>query len=260
MQKINYTKQFIDYVNYCNNNNLYVGSGNPEAKIAIIGKEVAIDSEKSISEFNQYNNETALWLKNIENKTQLNEVKSWFDSNPVFNPLYPYKGQKNIVETHTKKGVKGKGGTSKTWHNYQKIADGLTTETSSNSINFHEHIFCTELNNIPAKYSHEINKDIRKKSIENRLPLFELDFFDQFDVIIVAAGHYIRDFNINLENIFNVRYNHELSQELSLGLNKEYINIHQHNTNPNKILIHTNQLSMVSNELINRLIKTIKKG
>lgn len=99
-----------------------------------------------------------------------------------------------------------------------------------------------------------ISKKYRKKSIEDRKALFQEPFFKKFPITIVAFGHYIRDFDIDLENIFKMKFHEALSKEQSEGLYKEYLNIHFDNMqNPTKLLIHTNQLSMVSIELIRKL-------
>lgn len=173
--------------------------------------------------------------------------------------MYPYKGQKYTVESRNKEGeiIKGKGDTSKTWYNYQKIMNALDLKDyPNNAINFHEYAFCSELNQISGPYSKTIPKKIRKESIENRKELFNEPFFKEFPITIVAVGHYVKDFNVNLEEIFEVYFHEEISKEISKGLNKEYINIHFDDLeNPTKLLIHTNQLSMVSNELINILGK-----
>ena len=115
-------------------------------------------------------------------------------------------------------------------------------------------MFISELNQESAKYSHLVAKEKRENNIAKRKPLFETNYFREFPITIVAVGHYVRDFNINLEELFGVVYSTELSAVNSKGLKNEFINIHFDSIEkPTRLLIHTNQLSMVSNELVNKV-------
>ena len=262
MNTITYSSEFKEAIN----KGLFLGTGNPNGKIVFIGKEAAID-EKLYPEQHkrEIGNNICDWDNNYANEMQFSDIDNWFIRNsiPKYNPLYPYKGQKNTVESRNKEGeiVRGTGGTSKTWYNYQKIIDSVYfKDAPNNAINYHEFAFCTELNQVTGPYSKTIPKKIRKESIEKRKELFQEPFFKEFPITIVAVGHYVKDFNINLQDIFQMKFCEELSKEfskeLSGGLNKEYINVHFDDLEkPTKLLIHTNQLSMVSNELINRLGK-----
>lgn len=260
MNKIKYTLQFKEALNLCKQNKLFLGLGNPNAKILIIGKEAAIDKEKNPGHYEmEVENNVKDWEHNCDNNKQLDEVLSWFaeTTEQKYNPLYPYKGQKNTLLR--KKKVDGQivnnKGTSKTWYNYQKIADKLVNNNSKNNeVNFHENMFISELNQESAKYSHLVAKEKRGQSIIKRKPLFETTYFREFPITIVAVGHYVRDFNVNLEELFGVVYSPELSAVHSKGLNNEFINIHfDLIEKPTRLLIHTNQLSMVSNELVDKV-------
>lgn len=259
MNAVIYNSKFNEAIELAKKKELYLGSGNPNAKIVFVGKEAAINLLKSSDQHTrEITNNATDWNTNYVNKIQFSDIDNWFGV-PKYNPLYPYKGQKNTVESRNKEGeiVRGTGGTSKTWYNYQKIIDGIYFKDAPNKlINYHEYAFCTELNQVTGPYSKTIPKKIRKESIEKRKELFQEPFFKEFPITIVAVGHYVKDFNIDLEDIFQMKFDDELSKELSEGLNKEYINVHFDDLEkPTKLLIHTNQLSMVSNELINRLGK-----
>lgn len=260
MKKIFYTESFKKAVEFSKNNSLFLGSGNPNAKLLFIGKEAAIDMEKSEQQYlNEFKKNATDWESNCSNATQPDAIDNWFmeDQIPTYNPLYPYKGQKNTIESRNANGaiIRGHGGTSKTWHNYQKIIDTVHfNSTPSEQINFHEYAFCSELNQVTANYSHQIPKNIRENSILKRKALFQKQFFRDFTITIVAVGHYVRDFDVDLQAIFGVTYAAEISKLHSEGLKNEYINVHYDNfENPTRLLIHTNQLSMVSNELVQRL-------
>lgn len=260
MSIITYTSQFKEVLNQCKQNELFLGLGNPNAKILIIGKEAAIDKEKDPRHYEvEVKNNVKDWEQNYELNKQLEEVLNWFEESAKqkYNPLFPYKGQKNKIESRNKNGeiIRGNGGTSKTWNNYQKITDIVYNDNkTSDLINFHEKVFISELNQESAKYSYLIAKETREDSINKRMSLFESNFFREFPITIVAVGHYVRDFNVNLEELFGVKFDQHKSLDRSNGLKNEYINIHFDSIlKPTRLLIHTNQLSMVSNELIKRI-------
>lgn len=262
MNKVIYNSKFKAAIELAKVKDFFIGTGNPNAKMLFIGKEAAIDSLKSSEQHKrEISNNTTDWNSNYQNNTQFSEVNNWFVT-PIYNPLYPYQGQKNNIESRNKKGeiTRGQGGTSKTWFNYQKITDVIYfDEVPNDTINFHEYAFITELNQVTGNYSKNIPKKIRKESIEVRKELFKESFFKEFPITIVAVGHYVRDFDIDLQKLFEMKFHEEDSKKLSEGLNKEYINVHYDDLEkPTKLLIHTNQLSMVSNELINRLGKICK--
>ena len=254
---VTYTSEFKEILKLARDKGLFLGTGNPNAKMIFIGKEAAIDERLYPEQYNrEIENNIADWENNEANKTLASAVDNWFEV-PKYNPLYPYKGQENKIESRNKTGeiIRGAGGTSKTWHNYQKIIDHIYYKNAKCiNINFHEQAFISELNQVTGPYSKTIPKEIRKKSINERKELFKEPFFRQFPITIVAVGHYIKEFDLDLEKIFDVEYDFEKSQLYSDGLIKEFINIHFDSINkPTRLLIHTNQLSMVSNELVFRL-------
>lgn len=259
MNTIIYKPSFSKILKLAKEKKLFLGSGNPNSNILFIGKEAAIDKNKSPLQYEtEYLKNVEDWESNVSLNKQFEDIDNWITKpSPKFNSLYPYKGQKNKVESRNKEGkiIRGEFGTSKTWYNYQKIIDIIYHEGKEGElINFHEHAFCTELNQETGSYSKDIPKSKREESINKRKELFQQAFFREFTIIIVAVGHYVRDFEINLEEIFNMQFNDKLSKHLSQDLKNEYLNMHFDNIeNPSKILIHTNQLSMVSNDLINKL-------
>lgn len=259
MNTVNYSSEFKDAIKLAKNKNLFLGSGNPNSKILFVGKEAAINLLTSSDQHTrEVTNNAFDWENNCNSNLQFSDVDNWFVV-ANYNPLYPYKGQKNNIESRNKEGkiVRGECGTSKTWYNYQKIIDTITYNGSrSDLINFHENVFITELNQVTGSYSKDVPKKLRSESIEKRKELFLEPFFKEFPITIVAVGHYVKDFNIDLQKIFEMNFTEDLSKKHSEGLNKEYINVHYDNLEkPTKLLIHTNQLSMVSNELIDRLGK-----
>lgn len=93
----------------------FIGYGNPNAKILILGKEAAIDTnENVIQHASEINKNVESWKKNIEQKVSQDDIPLWRGNPECMNPLYPYKGQKHKVD------MKGheSGGTSRTWFQY----------------------------------------------------------------------------------------------------------------------------------------------
>lgn len=247
-----YPHEFINAVKLSIKEDFYLGTGNPNAKILIIGKEAAIDMEKNIGQYeNEFKKNARAWQANIENNIQLDNLRNCngFD----LNPLYPYKGQLNKVASFDKEGKikRGIGGTSRTWYYYQKLTEGILDPLEKSAfINFHEHSFTTELNQVCGSYSHKIPRIDRLNSIQARQRLLRQNFFQHFPVIIVAVGHYVRDFQIDLQNLFEVRFKGE---RIDIDDNN-WVNVHREiEGQQKKILLHTNQLSMINNDLIIKL-------
>lgn len=201
-----YKSEFIELVS--NYPDSYIGTGNPNGQILIIGKECAIDPKEQEYKYkSEILHNPKDWLLNIENNTGLEDVDDWFTAqNPKYNPLYPYKGQLTKKYVKDKNGIEN-GGTSSTWLNYQKLYDLIfSNELKSMNINFHENCFLSEFSQITAKYSLLVKKELKRESIQKRTQLFQAPFFRQFPIIIVACGMDVRDYSIDLEAIFNVKF------------------------------------------------------
>ncbi len=238
-----------------NDQGLYIGKGNPNGKVLFVGKEAAIDKVKQYDQFiREISNNANDWKNNLKNNIEVDNVGNWFEVNPTFNPLFPYRGQKNTIYSNTEKnGERGLGGTSSTWFYYQKLIDNLYFENKrSDYINFPELSFLTELNEATANYSSEVDDTERLVSITNRKPFLSNNFYKSFPIVIVAVGHYIKDHKINLQKMFDVTY--DLEKGVIPAEGKKFINVHYDNfENPTRIVIHTNQLSSVSNDLLEKI-------
>jgi hypothetical protein len=239
-------------------NKNYIGTGNTLADILIVGKESAIDM---VSQRGQYDMEIANnaddWRSNLSNSITQDKVGSWFDPNPKYNPLYPYKNQQNKIENATNR---PNSGTSTTFYNYQKLIDKIYNNgVKSSLINFHEHTFITELSEATGKYSSKVNKKQRKESITERCEFLKHSFYRDFPIVIVAVGHYVRDFDINIESLFDVKFVEQIKSTVDLKTN--FINLHYDDlNNPKRMVIHTNQLSIgTTNALISELGSIIKE-
>ncbi|AJA70502.1 hypothetical protein HX030_05000 [Myroides odoratimimus] len=247
-----------------NLSNLYIGKGNPNGTILFIGKEAAIDQQTNQEAYiRDIKKNNIQWIQNIEEQVTLKDIQNWAPLylTQNYNPLYPYKGQLNKIESRDNLGniIRGKGGTSSTWFYYQKIIDAVFFDhVKSEYINFHEKAFLTELSEASAKYSKDVDKHDRQLSLTLRQEFLTHEFYQNFPIVIVAAGHYVRNHQIDIEKIFNVKYDSETGV-IPIG-KSNFINIHYDDINqPKKLVIHTNQLSMgISNELIKELSSIIK--
>lgn len=267
----NYPDSFIELVHKTNDNNSllygqYIGTGNPNARILILGKECAIAKDENQQQQQQYRNEilknAANWKDNIDNQVTIENADKdelWEkDINSQINPLYPYRGQ------YFKRNRNNNLGTNPTWYNYQKLLINILKDLNitvpidkANKVFLHEYCFLSELNSETAKYSKDVDSIKRTKSIDSRKVLFDENFFQQFPIVIVAAGHYPHEHNIDLEKLFGVKWNGiTINNKYNPSLNRNWYNIHRETAHRNpKLLIHTNQLSVVTSELLNQLAK-----
>lgn len=209
----------------------YIGTGNPNADILIIGKEAAIcDSctmqiDKEItSNFDTWKEKTDYNQENVIRSTKLTD----------YDPLYPYKGQIKKINNDKNNG------TSRTWYTYQKLIDNIFGITGNNEINFHEKVFLTEVNPKPSQKTKDANTDL----IEKRKEIFlRSEFIQSFPVVIISGVGYFSitpDFN-EIEEIFNVKF-----FEKKNGGNKlsQPYWIHYGKSQSPRILINTHQLSI----------------
>lgn len=247
MEKIIYDLEFKETIDYCQKENLYLGVGNPNSNILIIGKENTVDLNKTEISDKNLNS----WDDIIGNNRQISDIKFLED-----NSLYPWKGQNCWLGKHDENKNKDRHGTAPTWYYYQMLIDLILNKSlkqDTDSIDFHEYLFQSELSQINAKMSHLVTKEnesSRIESIMERQKLFTLPFFDRFSIIIVACGHYQRDYKYDIENIFKVKWQ-EPTIDISRG---NWFNIHYSITETPKLVVHTRQFSNgISKDLIHRI-------
>lgn len=187
-----FKKSFKDYLNKVSkyDDTKYIGSGNPNADILIISKELLLKSDDQFDreiKNNHYN-----WVKN----TKIEDEKIGEYPASDYNPMMPYKGK--LLKTE-------RGGHS--WRKYQKLSDLINNnkiKTADDTFDFHNSFFLTEVDSTPN------DETITSK----RKDMFgELEFFKQFKVIIIdgLSAYDIKkreDKPTNeLEYRFSVRYN-----------------------------------------------------
>ena len=253
-----YPKEFESLINETKNNYVgeFIGVGNPASNILIVGKEPAIPKEKKEQRLQEIVNNYKQWEVNLRNDIGIDKVLSMDERSYEYNPLYPYKGQKflwyieKIVDGKIIP-IRGEGGTSKTWYQYQKLWDLIRDgkkKNHSDFIDFHVHCFSTELSSANEKYSSQVTPEKRKNSINIRKRLLCHPFYQRFSIVILAVGHYPKQHDIDIESIFKTKWD---GQTCEVG--RFWYNIHNSLTGTPRLLIHTNQLSMVSDELIKEL-------
>ena len=233
-----YTNEFQDMTVQATS---FIGCGNPNANILIIGKEAAIAPDNKQQQSWELDSNIENWKENINQCKSLEDIKNY----PPYNRLYPYKGQ--IYK------VGGDKGTSRTWYQYQKLLNHILKTPDNKTIKFHENCFTTDFSANIAKYSHLTDKSKTQASIDLRKVMFAHPFFQHFPIVLVACGHYPKTYGIDLEKLFQVTW-----KQPTQPVGRFWLNIHRGNNPENpKLLIHTNQLSMASNELIYKIAEYI---
>ena len=164
-------------------NPFYIGFGNPNASLLLIGQEKAIDattdkdSMKLESTRNPYQWQKMIAEGIVDRNYEVEGPGVFFK-----NPSFPY--------TKKRKG-------SNTWNHYQLLVKRLFPDLEDNPNSFFTKTFITEIN-------HEVSKKkvgnqanpIRKNFMSHR-------FFKSFPMTIIAAGNYLSDGEI--EERFDVK-------------------------------------------------------
>ena len=233
----------------------FVGMGNPNSPILLVGKECAIDRNSSRGEgcyqMEQYRN-VEQWAYNIQNNISSCDVEDWVNASSFdegrYNPLYPYKGQFNKPAIRDAEGSSCNGGTSATWCAYQKLIGKIFSEDKSEYIDFHQRSFMTELSaEVMLQSSYSIKT---KQSIDVRCGSLLCDpFYRSFPIVIVACGRYIGQYNINLEQVFDQKY---------IGEDKDNVGWMHIHENCGRLLIHTRHLVMCSDALMDKIATRVR--
>ena len=210
----------------------YIGFGNPNSKILIIGKELAFKEDDLEQLQNESINNPYQWQQKI-NDEFIKETKG----KKNFDPEMPYDDYIPTKGNHT-------------WKLYEKLNQKIEKRHKvANKEIFKRNFFFTEMNTIPSKYSNGLGKQIKNKRIE----LFkESDFFQSFKIVILAFGSYLKEKEI--KEIFQVD-----EGDYSLNKSRNKLITYEDKTN-NKLIIHTRQLSVdTSNELLENIAKKINE-
>lgn len=234
-----YSKEFRNLVLNGNNEN-YIGIGNPNSRILIIGKEAAFDPSIE-SKLGKYHSNAKDWQTSVEN-----------DVPSCYSKAYMPKESALLNNNHT-------------WQKYQLLHDNIFNELKPKEkyyINFVENMFTTEMSNIPSPKTRDAQKsDYFKESLANRKKtFFNSDFIKkQFQVVLIAGMGYINNYGDGetreIENIFKVSFIPP-EQKVKTTNGTQSIWVHR---NEEKLVIQTRQFSNgVSNALVLSIAEIIK--
>lgn len=252
----------------------YIGHGNPNATILIIGQEGASDPEAGTEEDgrNDYGRSIEAnredWRRNIQEGTGYENLSHCCtpDTLKKYNPLYPYKGQKFQVRTGSEEAgnLKGAKGTARTWYNYQKLINRIfelhSAErkllTKDDDIDFHRLSFHTDMSAVASKKHNHDKKEDAATSVLQRVSLLSSDFFRNFPIVIAAVGHFPRDTygDEYFGNVFGVEF---LGNEETEIYNWMNVSVRNDEAHP-MLLIHTPQFSeAISDRYIEQIAKRV---
>ncbi len=235
----------------------YIGHGNPNANILIIGQEGASDPYAPIATDGRNDYLRSLkanredWCRNIQEEIWYSDLGESCtpDTLKNFNPLYPYKGQKFQVRTGSEESgnLKGAKGTARTWYNYQKLINRIfelfsaerKPMTKEDDIDFHRYSFHSDMSAVASK-KHDAKNEAGKNSVLKRKELLKQPFFQAFPVVIAAVGNFPRDSygNSYFYEVFKVDY---IGNQA--GDNLPWINVNVREGDNPQLLIHCQQAS-----------------
>lgn len=205
----------------------YIGQGNPDSKILIIGKEHSINNEK----------QKQLEIGNNWKQWQNDELENGY------HPRYCYKhittrfgeGQRFLIAPKS-------GGTSATWYAYQKLINTIYPDIAvkkNEVLNFFDYCFITELSAVSRSNNNKLEDDDIKataKSIKERTSLLSSAFYRSFPVVILFCGHYPTQYDINIQEMFDVKV--ESKEKFKRANKNVWYNLY-YSRDRQRIIIHT---------------------
>ena len=225
-----YKKEFRELIErFAHIPDYYVGIGNPDAEILIVGKEGVTKDipEGEISLSSQ-------WLRKIE----AGEPVDFNFRNPDGRPF-------RIGDTYTK---------------YQKLHDYIFSEERGSGIgrevDFFKNIFITEMNVNRARMSKEASKEGMQKRKEEFFR--DTEFIRQFPVVVLACGAYVDNCRKKeIDAIFGVEFDAEYRSDDASGAQAFWTH---YNAGRTKLVIHTRQLSSdVRDTLLRKMAGVIRE-
>lgn len=193
-------------------NPYYLGFGNPNSTILLVGQEMAIDTKDS-KKIKAESIDNPLQWKTILEKKITDFDYRFYEDYHFQNPLKPYSGP-----------------AKHTWRNYEKLLEIIQSEKYSENLEFFKNCFLTEINTTVSKTQKGYISD------EERIEILKHEFFKTFTITILATGNYLKPKPI--EEIFNVKYSKENSDSQPHKKFAVY-----YSDDKNRILINTRQLS-----------------
>jgi len=227
-----YSESFKIFVNGALDN-YFVGTGNPNSCVLLIGKESAIGTNDNIGQ-KWYSKNARDWKEHIDKNTC--ECLNYF-----------------VDENHPLRKNWGKN----TWSKYQLLSNYIWNKQPEKYwVDFLQTMFTTEINDSPAKTTFTANKS----GLNERKFLFKNSaFINEFSVIVLACSNYIKNNSEirEIDDIFNVTYDGD--EKGKYWFNKGNWFFTHHNYDSSKLVIHTRQLSAdVNNEMLVRMGEVIR--
>lgn len=253
---MNTPKEFIDLVYSTDNQQSYIGMGNPNARILIIGREPAHDLNTIVGrdgfhqdqELNRTN-----WRNLLENKTLEGRC----------NPRRPFPNQRCLRAQINKDGTHNDG-TASTWIWYQKLVDLILGREYDRGyflrpLDFHDFCFHTDISAAAAKNLATTNREAKKTSVEERSrELFTHSFFKLFPIVVLGIGTDVGQY-VPLEWCEKVLGFPASQVVKEFDSEAKEPMIWANHDNGRRILVHTHSLSQSSWDYINKIRNIIWK-
>ena len=258
---MNYPSEFVSLVNkvssLASDDLQFIGQGNPNSKILLIGKDCNIDLSttrgKGCYEM-EYLHNAAQWKRNIDSGIEPSDVIDWVATLAIgedkYNPLYPYRGLQNIKAVRTEDGESFNGGASASWCAYQSLVEKICDDSFKSSvIDFHQMSFLTVLSSLPSPdkgYNEDVENCVKTRCSK----LFVSPFFLSFPVTILACGRFTKDYHIDIETLFNQKY---------IGIienGNDWMRIYE---NKGRLLIQTRHITLCSDDWLEKIAMKAQK-
>ena len=260
-QEVIYKESFIDLLKdfSSGDGNDYIGQGNPNSSILIIGREHGFSKENEWYKTEVQGNHDQ-WVK-ITSGEGFSEAgyspRTCFSEN----------------EQEFRIGRPKSNGTSPTWYVYQKIVNAICPHEMQIGkrgvplLDFFDYCFITEFSIESRPNNDDIEKDEKdatQDSINKRTLLLSSEFFRSFPIVILACGNYYDNYRIDFEKMFDVKWE-KPTQKVEIGKKKYWMNLHYSNDRK-RIVIHTCQASALthakeenSQNFFNKLVEFINR-
>lgn len=228
-----YRKEFTELMSDSRWEGAYIGQGNPNARILIVGREHGFDNPQQQD------------LEIVQNWNQWKSILANEDpTKDKYNPRHCYaqRGQQFRIAPST-------GGTSATWYVYQKMVNAIIPHgLIQRKLDFFEYSFISEfsaINRCNNSNNSEVDIQATADSIAERTPLLSSAFYRSFPIVILSCGDYFDQYHINIEKMFDVKWEGR-TREVVLGNGKKaWLNMH-YSADRKRIVIHTWQASALT--------------
>ena len=193
---MNRIKQLIDELNEMDIQP-FIGYGNPDANILIVGKECGEEDKERLEKFVTPNFQQ--WAESLSGHGfgYRSGVEPYDFEHGNFHPINPFYKLENKRQT----GKREIGRAPSTYYWYQRLVEKIRARSvedyekfKSDSIDFFKDCFITELNDVCRFNDKDLSKEQRqeiKAHIEKRFDwMRRTNFFNQFKIVILACGRY----------------------------------------------------------------------